>query len=165
MPHQPGARRCRASTWRSCQKEQHAAGEHRCRAEQVRNEYLTAPTHLRDRHRPGSENWRYKSIRTATPAAGVSQRYLPDGLERGCFLESSDRGWEDLPQRHVRAPRPSGFRRKPHVAREGNRLSTPVPNLGGEKVDLDTVYHQRCSCYSYASETGGIRWISTKFSA
>ena len=28
------------------------------------------------------------------PAGWVDQRYLPEGLERGCFYHPSERGWE-----------------------------------------------------------------------
>lgn len=52
------------------------------------------PDYLRDRHRPGSENYGAYKYPHAYPAGWVDQRYLPDGLERGCFYQSSDRGWE-----------------------------------------------------------------------
>lgn len=52
------------------------------------------PDHLRDRHRPGSENYGEYKYPHSYPSGWVSQRYLPDGLERGCFYRSSDRGWE-----------------------------------------------------------------------
>ena len=52
------------------------------------------PDHLRDRHSPGSENYGEYKYPHSYPSGWVSQRYLPDGLERGCFYRSSDRGWE-----------------------------------------------------------------------
>lgn len=52
------------------------------------------PDHLRDRHRPGSEEYgRYKYPHNY-PGAWVEQQYLPDGLERGAFYQPSERGWE-----------------------------------------------------------------------
>lgn len=52
------------------------------------------PNHLRDRHRPGSEDYGAYLYPHNYPGAYVEQQYLPDGLERGCFFTSSDRGWE-----------------------------------------------------------------------
>lgn len=52
------------------------------------------PDHLRDRHRPGSENYGEYKYPHDYPAAWVDQQYLPEGLERGCFYQSSERGWE-----------------------------------------------------------------------
>ena len=52
------------------------------------------PDHLRDRHRPGSESYGTYRYPHSYPGGWVDQRYLPDGLERGAFYRSSDRGWE-----------------------------------------------------------------------
>jgi len=52
------------------------------------------PSHLRDRHRPGSEGYGTYRYPHAFPGAVVEQRYLPDGLETGCFFEPTSRGWE-----------------------------------------------------------------------
>jgi len=52
------------------------------------------PSHLRDRHRPGSESYGPYLYPHAHPGAWVAQRYLPDGLERGRFYTPSPRGWE-----------------------------------------------------------------------
>lgn len=52
------------------------------------------PDYLRDRHRPGSENYGQYKYPHSYPAGWVDQRYLPDGLERGCFYQPSERGWE-----------------------------------------------------------------------
>ena len=52
------------------------------------------PDHLRDRHRPGSENYGDYKYPHDYPGGWVSQRYLPDGLERGAFYHPSERGWE-----------------------------------------------------------------------
>ena len=52
------------------------------------------PNHLRDRHRPGSEDYGAYLYPHNYPGAYVEQQYLPDGLERGCFFTPSDRGWE-----------------------------------------------------------------------
>jgi putative ATPase len=52
------------------------------------------PNHLRDRHRPGSDE--YTPYRYPHDASGgvVDQRYLPEGLERGAFFRAGLRGWE-----------------------------------------------------------------------
>lgn len=52
------------------------------------------PDYLRDRHRPGSENYGAYKYPHSYPGGWVDQQYLPDGLERGCFYQPSDRGWE-----------------------------------------------------------------------
>ncbi len=52
------------------------------------------PDHLRDRHRPGSQNYGAYLYPHDYPGAWVQQQYLPQGLQRGCFYHSSDRGWE-----------------------------------------------------------------------
>ena len=53
-----------------------------------------APDYLRDRHRPGSEHYGVYKYPHDYPAGWVDQRYLPEGLERGCFYHPSERGWE-----------------------------------------------------------------------
>lgn len=52
------------------------------------------PNHLRDRHRPGSDEYGPYLYPHNYPGGYVDQQYLPDGLERGCFFEPSERGWE-----------------------------------------------------------------------
>ena len=52
------------------------------------------PDYLRDRHRPGSENYGEYKYPHDYAAGWVEQRYLPEGLERGCFYHPTDRGWE-----------------------------------------------------------------------
>ncbi|MCD8316219.1 MAG: replication-associated recombination protein A [Eggerthellaceae bacterium] len=52
------------------------------------------PNYLRDRHRPGSENYGKYLYPHSFPGGWVDQQYLPDGLERGCFYQPSERGWE-----------------------------------------------------------------------
>lgn len=52
------------------------------------------PDHLRDRHRPGSENYGEYKYPHSYPEGWVDQQYLPDGLERGCFYTPGERGWE-----------------------------------------------------------------------
>lgn len=52
------------------------------------------PDYLRDRHRPGSEDYGTYKYPHSYPSGWVDQRYLPDGLERGCFFNPSERGWE-----------------------------------------------------------------------
>jgi putative ATPase len=52
------------------------------------------PDYLRDRHRPGSENYGEYKYPHSYPGAWVEQQYLPDGIERGAFFKPSERGWE-----------------------------------------------------------------------
>ena len=52
------------------------------------------PDYLRDRHRPGSEHYGVYKYPHDYPTGWVDQRYLPEGLERGCFYHPSERGWE-----------------------------------------------------------------------
>ncbi len=54
----------------------------------------SVPAHLRDRHRPGSENYGSYLYPHDYPGGWVEQRYLPEGLERGCFYQPGERGWE-----------------------------------------------------------------------
>ena len=54
----------------------------------------SVPNHLRDRHRPGSEEYGPYRYPHDYPSGWVDQRYLPEGLERGCFYHPTDRGWE-----------------------------------------------------------------------
>ncbi len=55
------------------------------------------PNHLRDRHRPGSDEYGAYLYPHNYPGHWVEQQYLPDGLERGCFYQPSvDTGWETL---------------------------------------------------------------------
>ena len=52
------------------------------------------PAYLRDRHRPGSDSYGPYLYPHDYPGAWVDQRYLPQGLERGCFFRPTERGWE-----------------------------------------------------------------------
>lgn len=52
------------------------------------------PDNLRDRHRPGSEDYGAYKYPHNYPGGWVDQQYLPDGLERGAFYEPGERGWE-----------------------------------------------------------------------
>ena len=52
------------------------------------------PSHLRDRHRPGSQDYGPYRYPHSYPGGWVEQQYLPDGLERGCFYQPTERGWE-----------------------------------------------------------------------
>ncbi len=52
------------------------------------------PSYLRDRHRPGSDEYGAYLYPHNYAEGWVAQRYLPEGLERGAFYHPSDRGWE-----------------------------------------------------------------------
>ena len=53
------------------------------------------PQHLRDRHRPGSDEYGPYKYPHDYDEGWVEQQYLPDGIERGSFWQSSGRGWEE----------------------------------------------------------------------
>lgn len=53
------------------------------------------PVHLRDRHRPGSDEYGPYLYPHDYPEGWVEQRYLPEGLERGAFWKPAGRGWEE----------------------------------------------------------------------
>jgi putative ATPase len=62
---------------------------------EVRNGAARAvPNHLRDRHRPGADEYGPYRYPHNHPGARVEQQYLPDGLERGAFWKPTSRGWE-----------------------------------------------------------------------
>jgi putative ATPase len=63
-------------------------------AEVRKGEARAVPDHLRDRHRPGAENYGDYLYPHSYPAGWVEQQYLPDGLSRGCFYKPGVRGWE-----------------------------------------------------------------------
>ena len=52
------------------------------------------PNHLRDRHRPGAEQYGKYRYPHNYPGHWVEQQYLPDGLESGCFYQPGEAGWE-----------------------------------------------------------------------
>lgn len=52
------------------------------------------PDYLRDRHRPGSDEYGDYLYPHNYDSGYVAQRYLPDGLESGCFYTPGERGWE-----------------------------------------------------------------------
>lgn len=62
---------------------------------EVRNGPLRkVPDYLRDRHRPGSEDYGTYKYPHNYPGGWVDQQYLPDGLSKGAFYKPSERGWE-----------------------------------------------------------------------
>lgn len=52
------------------------------------------PNNLRDRHRPGSDEYGPYKYPHNYPTGWVDQRYLPDGLNKGDFYQAGPRGWE-----------------------------------------------------------------------
>ena len=54
------------------------------------------PSYLRDRHRPGSDEYGEYRYPHDYPEGWVDQRYLPDGLDQGAFWQPSGRGWEQF---------------------------------------------------------------------
>ena len=74
-------------------------------AEVRRGPRRDAPSYLRDRHRPGSEDYGRYRYPHDYPGHWVDQRYLPEGLERGCFYRPSENGWEHYRVEAVRRDR------------------------------------------------------------
>ena len=74
------------------------------------------PSHLRDRHRPGSDAYGPYLYPHDYPEGWVDQRYLPEGLDRGAFWKPSGRGWE---QWRVEASRRDRSGRAPEVNDDG----------------------------------------------
>ncbi len=60
------------------------------------------PNHLRDRHRPGSEEYGDYLYPHDHPGHWVEQQYLPDGLARGCFYTPGEIGWEQYRWEYAR---------------------------------------------------------------
>lgn len=60
------------------------------------------PSYLRDRHRPGSESYGTYLYPHDYPGHWVEQRYLPDGLNRGCFYQPGTIGWEQYRSEYAR---------------------------------------------------------------
>ncbi|WP_251212433.1 replication-associated recombination protein A [Adlercreutzia murintestinalis] len=52
------------------------------------------PDNLRDRHRPGSDDYGEYKYPHNYPGGWVDQQYLPDGVSRGSFWQAGERGWE-----------------------------------------------------------------------
>lgn len=74
-------------------------------AEVRRGPRRDVPSYLRDRHRPGSQDYGRYRYPHDYPGHWVDQRYLPDGLERGCFYRPSENGWEHYRSESVRRDR------------------------------------------------------------
>ncbi len=74
-------------------------------AEVRRGPRRDVPSYLRDRHRPGSEDYGRYRYPHDYPGHWVDQRYLPEGLERGCFYRPSENGWEHYRVEAVRRDR------------------------------------------------------------
>lgn len=60
------------------------------------------PSYLRDRHRPGSESYGPYLYPHSYPGHWVEQRYLPEGLEHGCFYTPGNLGWEQYRSEYAR---------------------------------------------------------------
>ena len=75
--------------------------------DEVRRGPLRAvPDYLRDRTRPGSERYGAYLYPHDYPSGWVDQRYLPEGLDPGCFFEPTERGWEGYRTDAVKRDRP-----------------------------------------------------------
>ena len=52
------------------------------------------PSYLRDRHRPGAQDYGVYHYPHNYEDGWVDQRYLPEGMQQGSFFKPSTRGWE-----------------------------------------------------------------------
>ena len=52
------------------------------------------PSYLRDRHRPGAQDYGVYHYPHNYEDGWVDQRYLPEGMQQGSFFKPSPRGWE-----------------------------------------------------------------------
>lgn len=75
-------------------KSNSACGIFEARSEVKNGPVRAVPDNLRDRHRPGSEDYGKYEYPHDFAAGWVDQQYLPDGLERGSFYHAGERGWE-----------------------------------------------------------------------
>ncbi len=75
-------------------KSNSACGIFEARAEVAQGPVRAVPDNLRDRHRPGSEDYGTYKYPHDYPGGWVDQQYLPDGLEKGAFYHPGERGWE-----------------------------------------------------------------------
>ena len=75
-------------------KSNSACGIFEARSEVKNGPVRAVPDNLRDRHRPGSEDYGKYEYPHDFAAGWVDQQYLPDGLERGAFYHVGERGWE-----------------------------------------------------------------------
>ena len=106
----------------------------------------SVPDYLRDRHRPGSEDYGTYKYPHNYPGGWVEQRYLPEGLERGAFYRPSDRGWEayraDAAARDrfdaasTPPQRPAKSRPAPSRANDAAK-PMPAPSDAGSSADAD----------------------------
>lgn len=71
-----------------------ACGIFEARTEVKNGPVRSVPDNLRDRHRPGSEDYGEYKYPHNYAEGWVDQQYLPDGLERGAFFHPGERGWE-----------------------------------------------------------------------
>lgn len=72
------------------------------------------PSYLRDRHRPGSDEYGEYKYPHNYPGGWVAQRYLPEGLSQGSFYRPAPRGWEGWRQNATFRDRTDP--EKPHTA-------------------------------------------------
>lgn len=66
------------------------------------------PAYLRDRHRPGSDEYGIYKYPHDYPEGWVEQQYLPNGFKRGSLYHPSPRGWEAWRTEMVHGDRVSG---------------------------------------------------------
>jgi putative ATPase len=66
------------------------------------------PSHLRDRHRPGSDSYGKYHYPHLDARGWTEQGYLPEGLARGAFYTAGPRGWEAYRAEAVKSDRPQG---------------------------------------------------------
>lgn len=86
------------------------------------------PNNLRDRHRPGSDEYGAYLYPHNYPKGWVEQQYLPDGLEKGAFYTPGPRGWESWRQEVAGAERTGSEGAKP-LEGTGSTSAKPAKNI------------------------------------
>ena len=121
------------------------------------------PSYLRDRHRPGSENYGEYKYPHDYPGHWVEQRYLPEGLERGCSINRASRAGRPIGLMPHRAIGPRGLRsrRKASSGRGGRLPASDVRGVGAQGCIVDwppasagpAIAEQRSMCLVYRRAT------------
>ena len=78
-----------------------ALGIHDALAAVEKGKARPVPSHLRDRTRPGSEEYGAYLYPHSYPNGWVKQQYLPKGIEQGAFYKAGPVGWENHAQKRL----------------------------------------------------------------
>jgi putative ATPase len=82
------------------------------------------PSSLRDRHRPGAENYKKYQYPHLDARGYVEQQYLPSGLEQGAFYTPGERGWEAYRTQAVERDRAAAHDKATKAGEKGCAVET-----------------------------------------